>query len=390
MTEEWSASRLRSWHRCPRRYKHEHIDGIDTGSSDRADFGTAFHRLCENRLREAMGLPALPDIFLADAFEQARLDALWAGYEARWDDSAWRVLGAEVMFSYGLDSVTISSHKGMDGLIQDADGRTLIVEHKTTGSDTSAGSAYYERLALDGQISIYMDAAVSLGYEPAGVLYDVAARPRHERKLATPVEDRTLTKGKGCKVCGGKAAGVQGSGKRVKPVMVAIKAEDVGDRPRWWCGDFDQAAVAVAEGITETDFHDGPPMAEFDVALVMDETCPACSGSGWEEAPRLHKGQRDTDESADEFRLRVAEDIISRPDDYFTRTVVTRTDGDMQRARSSILDTVKLAKVAELFDAFPMNDQSCFAYNSRCPFLGACQGVEDINDRTRFPLRSKP
>jgi len=352
---EWSASKLKSWHRCPRRYHHEHILGLDTGTSDRADFGTAFHRHCENRLLAAMDRPTLPDIILADPFEQARLDALWAGYEARWtEDSTWRVLGAEVEFRYELGGHIVTSHKGMDGLIQEADGRTLVLEHKTTGMDTAVGSSYYERLALDVQVSTYMDAAVSLGYEPAGVLYDVAARPRHERKLATPVEDRTLTKGKGCKVCGGKPSGVQGSGKRI-----------------------------TSKGCTPAVANDpcpGCPACE----------CPACGGLGWEEAPRLHKGQRDTDETPDEFYARVVEDIASRPDDYYTRVVVTRTEADMQRARASILDTIKLARIAEVTDTYPMNDSSCFAFNSRCPFWLACVGVDDINDRNRFPLKVRP
>lgn len=394
MSDDWSASRIKAWHRCPRRYKHEHLDGIGGGASDIADFGTAFHRRCENRLREAMSLFPEPDIALADPYEQARLDALWAGYEARWDDSSWRVLGAEVPFAYELAGHTVTSHKGFDGLVQTADGRVAVVEHKTTGSDISAGASYYERLSLDVQCSIYIDAAAALGYGDVDVIYDVVARPRHERKLATPTDDRTFTQGKGCKVCGGKAKGVKGTGYRVGALTVE------------WVG-----MVAEAPGVRLTIEHDraanewlwtmsAPDRSSSGIVFTEEQArsaavdvlneCSACHGSGWEEAPRLHANQRDRDETPEEFFERIVADIAARPDDFFTRTTVTRTEAQKDRARASVLDTIKLARLAEVLDVFPMNDQACFAFNTRCFYWSACNGIDDIADRNRFPLRTKP
>lgn len=352
MMDRWNASKLKAWHRCHRRFRHEFVDGIDAGRSDIADFGTAFHNRCENRLLAAMDRPRVAPVVLPDLFETARLDALWTGYEARWeDDTAWRVLGAEVPFEYELGGHVINSSKGMDGLVQDADGKVYVLEHKTTGADVSGGAAYWERLALDVQVSVYIDACEALGYDCAGVIYDVVSRPRHERKMATPEEDRTLTKGKGCRVCGGKASGVQGSGRRITPTSPGPHLHEAG-------------------------------------TLCSGCWCPACGGSGWEEAPRLHKGQRDTDETPDDFYARVVTDIAERPDDFYTRMIITRTEAQKQRGRQSILDTIKLARLAEVVDVFPMNDAACFAYNSKCPFYDACTGAADINDRNRFPLRT--
>ena len=400
MSTEWSASKLKTWHRCHRKFFYEHVLNLGGGTSDIADFGTAFHRRCENRLREAMGLPPEPDIALPDPYEQARLDALWAGYEARWDDSSWRVLGAEVPFAYELAGHTITSHKGFDGLIQTTDGRVAVVEHKTTGSDASPGSSYVERLALDVQCSVYVDAAAALGYGDVDVLYDVAARPKHERKLATPVEDRTFTQGKGCKVCGGKARGTQGSGKRVVPtarlVIVAGTEVDFIDdtyEDAMWFENRRDAQDALGSGEVEGR-HLGalkvrPPLSQYAIVQRVDSDCPACNGSGWEEAPRLHANQRDRDETPEEFFDRIVADVAARPDDFYTRTTVTRTEAQKERARASIIDTVKLARIAEAADLFPMNDHACFTFGSRCFYWSACNGIDDINDRNRFPLRSK-
>lgn len=52
-----------------------------------------------------------------------------------------------------------------------------VVEHKTTSSDISAGSLYWQTLCIDSQLSVYHQAATRLGYEPEGVIYDVIKKP---------------------------------------------------------------------------------------------------------------------------------------------------------------------------------------------------------------------
>lgn len=49
----------------------------------------------------------------------------------------------------------------------------LIHEIKTTSEDVSPGSVYWRRLTLDSQVSGYLAAAKALGYDAAGVQYDV-------------------------------------------------------------------------------------------------------------------------------------------------------------------------------------------------------------------------
>ncbi len=71
--------------------------------------------------------------------------------------------------------------------------RARIVEHKSSSEDVGPGSAYWRRLTLDGQVSTYFVGTRALGYEPVGVLYDVAKRPALRPLKATPVESRKYT-----------------------------------------------------------------------------------------------------------------------------------------------------------------------------------------------------
>lgn len=400
--DRWSANKLKTWHRCARKFHNNYILGLGEPSTPTQDFGTVGHERLEERLLN-MQDPSLPKPtmhFLADPYEVARMTALLAGYEVRWEHDAakYTVLGVEVPFEYELAGHVIQGK--MDGIVQrNADGRVQVMEHKFSGSDVSPGSNYFEKLALDVQCSVYVDAAAALGYGDVDVLYDVVAKPKHERKLATPEADRTFTKGRGCKVCGGKASGVRGDGNRRNMPDIAW----AGSRDSWTADPPGASlvtqpaesglavawSVVTADGARGSGYGKDATSAKCAAVDFLCE-CPACKGSGWEEAPRLHANQRAEDEIPDEFHDRILADIAARPDDFYSRTLVTRTEAQKQRARASILDTIRLARIAEAADIFPMNDSSCFAYNTRCQFFGSCTGVEDINDRIRFPLRSKP
>jgi hypothetical protein len=64
-----------------------------------------------------------------------------------------------------------------------------VKEIKTTAEECGYASVYFKRLSIDLQISVYMQAARSLGYDCRGVLYDILRKPAHrpsQAKLETP------------------------------------------------------------------------------------------------------------------------------------------------------------------------------------------------------------
>lgn len=66
----------------------------------------------------------------------------------------------------------------------------FVLEHKTTTQDIMAGSPYWDRLAMDSQLSMYTIGAEALGYDIEGRVYDVLVRPGVSPHRETPPERR--------------------------------------------------------------------------------------------------------------------------------------------------------------------------------------------------------
>lgn len=117
-----------------------------------------------------------------EPFARARLEAMLLGYHAMWENEDVEVLAVEHEFQFPLTRPdgTIDPDWIVGGaidLIARWNGRLFIVDHKTSSEDTSGGSAYRQRLVMNGQISHYMLAAESLGLEPYGAIFDVLHKP---------------------------------------------------------------------------------------------------------------------------------------------------------------------------------------------------------------------
>jgi hypothetical protein len=166
-------------------------------------FGTLAHKALEawwfNRTADRF-LVALNTIrgAEADPYDKAKAEAMLIGYDERWRDEPYEVMGVEAGFESALvnpdtgrPSTTWFLAGTIDAIAKDTrDGRTLIVEHKTSAEDISPGSAYWKRLRMDQQISTYYEGATSLGYDISGCLYDVLGKPALRPHKATPAESR--------------------------------------------------------------------------------------------------------------------------------------------------------------------------------------------------------
>jgi hypothetical protein len=75
-----------------------------------------------------------------------------------------------------------------------ASGKTVIVEHKTTSYEIGPDADYWDKLAIDGQVSGYFVGATSLGYDISDCLYDVIRKSAIRPLKATPPESRKYTK----------------------------------------------------------------------------------------------------------------------------------------------------------------------------------------------------
>lgn len=358
MTQLYTASRLRVFRQCNRAHFYRYALGIRTPSSPAMAFGTHAHKALEawyrawqtgeDRLAAAFAvIDELEDI---DDIDRIRLRVLVAAYHARWGSEDWEVLAVEQEFRYFLGGIEIGGK--IDALIRErSTGRVFVVEHKTSTQDTSPGSPYWDRLAIDTQVSIYIDgASFGLDYEISGCVYDVLKRPQHELLLATPEDKRKFTLGKGCAKCGGSAGGKKG--------------------------------IVRGRGYYDVTF----------ASEVKRNDCDGCAGTGWKvddegvpQAPRLHANQRDTDETLEQYEDRLANEIAERVDDYLARSVVVRLDSELPRMRQELVDTILSMQALDREGLAPPNHDACVRGREMCSFFSACSGRASIDDEHTFP-----
>lgn len=354
----YTSSRLKTLRECLRKHLYRYVLKIRLPATDVMAFGTIGHSALEawyrawqagdldGRLDAALAVVRTADI---SPFDRVKLSILVRAYDARWGSENWEILGVEVEFRYELGGYLIGGK--IDALIRDLDdGRVFVVEHKTTGVDASLGSAYWEKLTIDTQISIYVDGATMLDHEIAGCIYDVIKRPDHEQLTATPEENRRYTLGKGCAKCGGSGGGKKG--------------------------------IVQGRGFYEVVF----------ASEVKQNPCDGCAGTGWKcddkgnpQAPRLHSVQRDTDETIEEFETRLIDAIAGNPDAFLMRGVVVRLDSEIPRMREDLIEQIKIERAADLLGAAPRNPEACARYGRLCEFFDACAGRESIDNQLRYP-----
>ena len=228
-----SKSEIGVLRRCPRRYKYEYVLGRTpaAGPGIEAVWGTALHRGLEalyqdlpiERAIEAVSFPGVdrdgrPFAPPADPYARAALRAMLRAYAAAWgpgDAERYEVVAVELPFDLPVLTAEGRVSRGrregarregrIDAIVReraergpdpvdasemfdagpDLPGRVWIVEHKSTGKPP-AEDRFYLGIDLDLQSALYFDAARELGYQPAGVLYDVIRRPDFDDPKPAP------------------------------------------------------------------------------------------------------------------------------------------------------------------------------------------------------------
>jgi len=208
--EHVSVSELRAFLRCRREHTYLYTLGIEPVTEAHSFvFGKLIHKALEawwrslgqDRLDNALDaieawLSARPGAI--DRFDRVRVEQMIIAYHAQWADHEFEPIAVECEFVAPIehaltgepsDRVALSGR--IDALARDRRGFVWVIEHKTA-QDAGAGP-YWERLRIDMQCSGYIFGARALGYNPAGVLFDVLEKPRLKPRMASPKhpEDET-------------------------------------------------------------------------------------------------------------------------------------------------------------------------------------------------------
>jgi hypothetical protein len=203
-----TTSETKSIRGCERRHFYRYVLGYRPISTPRAlAFGTVSHAGLEAWWATAGDFKAASAALVdahreseLDGYDLIKADVMLLGYHARWHNEDVKVLGVEQEFLVPIvhpdrKTTHVVQLAGKLDALCEIDGKVFIPEHKTKASSVADGS-YWEALRGDVQVSNYIIAAQSLGYDCQSVLYDVLVKPEDPLK-ATPQEKRKYKKGTG-------------------------------------------------------------------------------------------------------------------------------------------------------------------------------------------------
>jgi PD-(D/E)XK nuclease superfamily len=175
-------SELGCYQRCEREWQHRYLDHREgLLPAEPLERGTRIHAA-----QATWWAGGKFDIDTMPPIERAML----LGYHARYERPHLRSVRVNVAVRVAIGGVDVVGE--CDAVGEDDEGRTVIVEHKTTSRDITPGSQWWrEKIHVDPQPSTYLAA-----FPGATVLYNVLRVPDLEQLSATPEEKRKYTKPK--------------------------------------------------------------------------------------------------------------------------------------------------------------------------------------------------
>jgi len=127
----------------------------------------------------------------------AKCRGLIRGYHARWRNAGYVATAVETIYASPLFNPETNAKSktfrmaGKVDVIAERDGRTFIIDHKTTSQDiTDPNAAYWRQLAVEGQVNHYFLLQWLEGLKPDGAVWDVIRKPAISPKKLSKA-DRT-------------------------------------------------------------------------------------------------------------------------------------------------------------------------------------------------------
>lgn len=102
------------------------------------------------------------------------------------------------------------------------------------------------------------------------------------------------------------------------------------------------------------------------------------------EPSRLYAGQRETDETLDEFRARLRAHIRENPAQWLQRGLISRLEEDERDAAFDTWQIAQQIRESERLNRHPRNPNGCKAYFRICEYFGICTRTESLDDETLF------
>lgn len=302
-------------------------------------------------------IPPAHDVEAYADFLQARaaLSTLLGCYSWRYAeaDANLRIVATELQFEIpiinpdtGRASRTFTQAGKLDKIVELPDGRLALMEHKTAGVDVSPGSDYWRRLLIDSQISTYVIAARALGYNIDTVLYDVIRKPTIGQALLTQGDTQTL----------------------LDTGEYMVKRDDTGQRES--AGQLTGIDVEYAQQTVTVAKKEQALDVPTRVVIAGEEAEIALGGSVWkrDSGNVLAFSIRETPYL---YALRLAHDVGLRPDYYFVRREIPRSEDDIYEARIELWEEALRIHHHEKRGVWPRNSSACKQFG-QCQYFDLC------------------
>jgi hypothetical protein len=379
-----STSELSTFGRCAREHWFSYLQRRrPIERAEALTFGTVMHAWLEAWQAEPAGPTRLEAAFaVIDAaelspLERAKHRALARGYHARWNDAELTYLEIELPFHLPIVNPATggvmrrATFGGkIDAVVRAPNGRTYVMEHKSTSEDLSPGSAYVRKLRIDAQVSNYDAAMRGRGVDLAGTIYDIVGKPRLRPQLAAPAAEREALEEQIVALVEKEASLVA----ECAPAE-ALKKELSAARAK-----LTRASKAGRE-LTE-------PMEQVAALEVKLREYPveslATARAELSAARRRLEGMRSEDEDPAAYEARIANAIAQAPDDYFARYDVVRLEADQREAAFDRYQRTAALLEAESVAHHPRNPDACRRYGRMCPYFDVCVGVATLDDDRLF------
>src|SRR5690349_6352611 len=115
---------------------------------------------------------------------RAKIRGLIRGYDARYKNAGYRAISVEQIYTADLMNPKTQTKSrtfnigGKIDVVAELNGRTYVIDHKTTSYDISDPNAdYWRQLAIEGQVSHYWLLQWLHGIRVDAAIWDVVRKP---------------------------------------------------------------------------------------------------------------------------------------------------------------------------------------------------------------------
>lgn len=348
MSWKVSASAIGAFKACPMRFRLSYVERLRPAEDTEAlRVGTNWHACLEvalapaacddartplervvDFLNERYGTVPTGIDATAWAVEREVLANSVAGWLWYWQNDGMKTLDREIEFDLPIRNpangraLPNARYIGKIDRIVEHEGQRKVGEYKSTSRPIDPESSYWDRLNLDTQVSVYTLAARQGIIQATGVLYDVWHRPTIRPKKLTQADTK--------------------------------KFIESGD----YCGQKFQVIDRTGDWTVNGEYAEIEPGAKPGVFAIR-------------ETPQM-------------FGARLLADIVERPEFYFARRDIARTDRDLEDFSWELLHLYQTMRQLERSGHWYRNESQCEA-TFRCPYMSICTHRQDVCDGVTTP-----